>query len=86
VRFGVEVRVGQPLDTTARQFLDSVISSANKVVAYRAEGDAMVLSVFVDAMDQAGAKPAAIREVARIYPNVTFEVVGEARELHRDCG
>jgi hypothetical protein len=79
VRFEVEVRVGQPLDSTARQFLDSAMRSANKVLGYRAEGEEMVVSVVVDAMDEAGAKPAAIREVARIYPNVKFEVVGKAR-------
>jgi hypothetical protein len=79
VRFEVEVRVGQPLDSTARQFLDSVMRSANRVVAYRADGDGMVVTVEAHALDEAGAKPAAIREVARIYPNVTFEVVGEPR-------
>lgn len=42
VRFEVEVRVGQPLDSTARQFLVSVMRSANKVVAYRPEGEEMV--------------------------------------------
>jgi hypothetical protein len=45
----------------------------------------MVLSLLVDSMDEAGAKPAAIREVARIYPNVKFEVVGNAR-LRRISG
>jgi hypothetical protein len=40
----------------------------------------MVLTLNVDAMDEAGAKPAAIREVARIYPNVKFEVAGEPRD------
>lgn len=79
VRYEVEVRVGQPLDSTARQFLDSVLESANKVVDYRPEGNEMVLTVNVDAMDEDGAKPAAIREVARIYPHVKFEVVGEPR-------
>jgi hypothetical protein len=68
VRFEVEVRVGQPLDSTARQFLDSAMRSANKVLGYRAEGEEMVVSVVVDAMDEAGAKPAAFERLPASTP------------------
>ena len=78
VRFEVEVRVGLPLDRTARQFLDSVIRSANRVLRYRPDGDQMIVTVEAHAMDEAGVPAAAIREVARIYPNEKCEVVGHA--------
>lgn len=77
VRFEVEVRVEHPLDVTARQFLDSVMRSANRVVRYRSDGDGMVITVDAHAMNEAGAPAAAIREVAKIYPLEKFEVVGE---------
>lgn len=54
VRFEVEVRVGQPLDSTARQFLDGLMRSADKVVGYRADGDQMVVTVEAQAMDESG--------------------------------
>jgi hypothetical protein len=71
VRFEVEVRVGQPLDSTARQFLDSVMRSANKVLRYRADEERMVLTVEAHAIDKADAVPAAQREVARMVASTS---------------
>jgi hypothetical protein len=79
VRFEVEVLVHHPLDLTARQFLDSVIGAANRVISYRADGDRMVVTVEVHSIDEEGVVPAAIREVASIYPLEIFEVTGTSR-------
>lgn len=79
MRCEVDVRIPRPLDLTARQFLDSVIRSANRVVRYRSDGDQMVVTVEAHAMDEDGAPAAAIREVAKIYPNEKCEVVKRSR-------
>jgi hypothetical protein len=72
MRYEVDVLVHHPLDENARAFLDSVIPSANQVLRYRAEGDLMVVTVEAHAMDAKGALPAAIREMARVYPLEKF--------------
>jgi hypothetical protein len=83
MRYEVDVLVHHPLDENARAFLDSVIPSANQVLRYRAEGERMVVTVEAHALDEEGALPAAIREIARVYPLEKVEVVGEPRELRR---
>jgi hypothetical protein len=42
----------------------------------------MVVAVEAHAVDAKGAEPAAIREIARIYPNAKVEVAGEPQEMH----
>ena len=49
-------------------------------MGYGADGDGMVLSVEGHAMNELGASAAAIREVAKIYPLLKFEVEREPRE------
>lgn len=56
VRFEVEVRVGLPLDSTARQFVGKVASSAKKFVACPAEEGRMVVTDYLDATDEVGTK------------------------------
>jgi hypothetical protein len=80
VRYEVDVLVHHPLDDNARRLLDSVIHSANRILRYREDDDRMVLTVEAHAMDTEGALPAAIREVAKVYPLLKFEVVGKPRE------
>jgi hypothetical protein len=48
VRFEVEGRVGLPLDSTARQLVRSVPSSAHKVVACRADSGEVLISLHGD--------------------------------------
>jgi hypothetical protein len=64
VRYEVEDKAGQPLDSTARQFLDGVIRSANKDVAYRAQGEELVVTVEANAIGEAGA----IRQLSERWP------------------
>ncbi len=79
MRFEVDVVVQHPLDEQAERFLSAVQRSANRVLRFRGDGQRIVVTVEAHAYDRAGAVRAAIREVATIYPQCSFEPSGEPR-------
>lgn len=81
VHFEVDVEVGHPLDEQARRFLTDVQRSANRVLGFRGNDREIIITVEAHAHDREGAIGAAMREVAHIYPAVSFRPQGEPRDI-----
>jgi hypothetical protein len=79
VHFEVDMLIQHPLDEQARRFLTDVQRSANRVIRFRGDDRRIIVTVEAHAYDRGGAVSAAIREVAHIYPTVTFQPIGEPR-------
>lgn len=79
MHFEVDVMVQHPLDERSRRFLTDVQRSANRVIRFSGDERTITVTVEAHAYDRDGAVRSAIGEVARIYPSVQFQPVGEPR-------
>jgi hypothetical protein len=81
VHFEVDVEIQHPLDEHGRRFLTDVQRSANRVLRFRGDDRTIVVTIEAHAHDREGAISAAVREVAHIYPMLSFRPLGEPRSM-----